>query len=68
MHAIAYNWKTVYRIKVGFSFEIIGLNELRISLTNTTHVAITVFEISEFELCQLGSTVFLAVFNVFHGV
>ena len=45
--AILYNWKTADRIEAGFS-----LNK-RISLTDTTHEAITVSEISDFNLCHL---------------
>ena len=51
--AILYNWKTADRIEEGFSLNK-RANELRISLTNTTHEAVTVSEISYFNWRQLG--------------
>ena len=59
IHAILYHQKTA-----GFSLND-WLNELRIRLADTTHVAITLSEISDFNLRQLGllgKTVFLAFF------
>ena len=44
--AILYNLKMADRIEAGFSIR--GLKELRISLTDTTHEAITLSEVFDF--------------------
>ena len=59
--AVLYNWKRANRIEAGFSL-IRGLNELRISLTDTTHRDIWL-QFMSFRL--MWKTVFLAFFQCF---
>ena len=67
MHTILYNWQTADRSEAVF-FSIGWLNELRISLTDTTHVGITVSETPDSNLRHLGllrKTFCLAFFQCF---
>ena len=49
------NWKTAYQIEAGFFFlKRIGPFDPRIRQSDTTQVAITVYEISDFNSNQLG--------------
>ena len=53
IHVFSITGKPLIGSRRGF-LKIIGLNELRIHLSDTTHVAITISEISDFNLRQLG--------------